>query len=618
MLNRGLTSLSHRGLPLFPVWLTSTTTASHCPLPRRSLLTMKTFASSASSKQNEQPSSLSLSTPVIPHVAVIGGGIAGLSAFSKLKKMEIPATVTVFDMGTRVPGGRACSRILKEDSKELAFDHGAQFIAPRPGSEFEMEVKEWVKAGFAAPWQGRLGYLDPKTLKFTPHSSDSSRSIDRTGTTDGFCGIASRSSRNDNSTGSVYVGVPHQGAIAQHLAAGLKTTTHKSKNSTDITIDSDTVLSGNETTPTPPPPTAPAPSILEGHPTDSKVKLGHKVTGLFYNEVEKLWTVEGVPRSASAATPASFGKFNAVIVADALVMLPDSAGYATGLVQEKERKEDTHEEVEHIVEQIRTIKHHPVFSLLVAFDTDSAKSNPGKKIEKERKGGIDFKIEEMLPFDGASLVSSENESESSDISSGFQWIARNSSKPGRVVENQNNNNDDSRGGGGGTGGDGGLSTWVAITTPKRARELLQSWPLHTPKGTYNPQTHEYRDAVAKELLGEFIGTLEKAAATANDASSNAAAAGSGENESKEREIDLRSRVVYYHAQRWGRGFVENPLKVDYLGSETALFAACGDFCGGGSSAGGGGSPIEAAWLSGQKAADAVASWLASSDNNSKL
>jgi predicted NAD/FAD-dependent oxidoreductase len=570
---------------------------------------MKTFASSASSKQNEQSSSL----PVVPHVAVIGGGIAGLSAASKLKKLKIPTTV--FDMGTRVPGGRACSRILTEDSKELAFDHGAQFIAPQPGSEFDKEVKEWVKAGVAALWQGRFGSLDSKTFKFTPYSNeDSNRIIDHIGgttTTDGFCGIASRTrttttTRTENSMDSVYVGVPHQGAIAQHLTATINSTIHR--DSTSTPVDSTTTgTSDSKNTPARPPPGATIPSILQVHPNDSKIKIGHKVTGLFYNKTEKLWRVEGVPRSASAATPASFGKFNAVVIADALVVLPDSAGYAAGLVQE-DQEEDKNEEVERIVAQIQTITHQPVFSLLVAFATDpDSKSNLKKKEGKERNDGI-VSIDGILPFDGASLISRE----SSDIPSGFQWIARNSSKPGRGIVNQSSDNVDGGGSSDGSSTSGGssLSTWVGITTPCRARELLQSWPLHTTKGTYNPQTHEYRDAVAKELLGEFLETLEKAAAARAQARSPT----DGANENKENTIDLRSRVVYYHAQRWGRGFVENPLEVDYLGSESSLFAACGDFCGGSI---GGRPPLEAAWLSGQRAADAVASWLGS-DSTCKL
>jgi predicted NAD/FAD-dependent oxidoreductase len=538
MLNRGVTFLSHRGL--FPVWLKSSSSASTAFSPK-----MKTFASSSVSKQNE---------PVQPHVAIIGGGIAGLSAASKLKKLKINSTV--FDMGTREPGGRACSRVLVEDSKDLfSFDHGAQFIAPISGGEFEKEVKEWVTEGVAAPWQGRFGNLvkeessgnSTTTLKFIPYTTTTTIARKNgedadAATTLGFCGI---NRTTNNSTKVPYVGIPNQGAIARHLAVGKK---------------------------------------------DAKVKIGHKVTGLFYNKTEKMWTVEGVPRStaAAAATPASFGKFDAVVVADALVVLPDSAGYAIGLVQEEDHnggEGDVHEEVERIVDQIQKIKHQPVFSLLVAFEnTNTIDSSSDFE---------DFE-DEIVPFDGVTMITK------SGTPSSFQWMARNSSKPSRAIVGR---------------GDGGKrgksSTWVAITTPERSYELLKTWPLHSTKGVYNPQTHEYREAVAKELLSEFLETLETAAAGGGD--------GSAGGESKKDKVDLKSRVVYYHAQRWGRGFVENPLQVDYLGSQSVLFAACGDFCGGRARASSSSamvenavSPIESAWGSGQRAAEAVASWLSAS------
>jgi renalase len=499
-------------------------------------------------------------------------------------------------MGTRAPGGRACSRVLTDGAiKELSFDHGVQFLAPRSGSDFEKEVKEWVKAGVVAPWQGRFGSLDSKTSKFTPFTPDSTRinsDSSRTTSTNSFCGLGN--STNSTTSSTVYVGVPSQGAIAQHLASTIKTPTMVKGSSGSDSKEADASLSPPAAAAAAAPAPTPAkPTVFNVHPNDSIVKTGHKVTGLFYNKSQKLWTVEGVPRSASATTPASFGAFNAIIVADALVVLPDSAGYATGLVE----GEDVDIEVQNIVEKIQKVKHQPVFSLLVAFDSDSKE----KKVNADGDGLLDVSIEESsVPFDGATVVSTDGESGSAGS---FQWIARNSSKPGRKTGTPKK--EESTGSG---DGDGVGSTWVAITTPERAYKLLKTWPLHTTKGLYNPQTHEYRDAVAKELLGEFIETIGKAAA--------AAVAGTEkekeeENRDGQSKIDLRSRVVYCHAQRWGRGFVENPLEVDYLGSEAALFAACGDFCGGVASV----SPVEAAWQSGQKAADAVACWLGNSSSN---
>lgn len=57
-------------------------------------------------------------------------------------------------------------------------------------------------------------------------------------------------------------------------------------------------------------------------------------------------------------------------------------------------------------------------------------------------------------------------------------------------------------------GNNGVESWVAVTTPHRAQRLLKDYPLHV-QGKYNPQTQEYRNAVAGELLKNFISVISQ-------------------------------------------------------------------------------------------------------------
>ena len=93
-----------------------------------------------------------MQTTTRPRVAVVGGGLAGLTA-----AREVAAggrAVTVFDKG-RGPGGRLSTR----RAEALTFDHGAQYFRARdPG--FRAEVERWRTAGLVARWNGRIVALD--------------------------------------------------------------------------------------------------------------------------------------------------------------------------------------------------------------------------------------------------------------------------------------------------------------------------------------------------------------------------------------------------------------------------------------------------------------------------
>jgi photolyase PhrII len=95
-----------------------------------------------------------------PRVAVVGAGVAGLSAARTLADHGLE--VTVLDKG-RAPGGRISTR---EAAEGWRMDHGAQYFTARD-PVFRTLVEAWAEVGVVAPWEGRLvregegGALEP-------------------------------------------------------------------------------------------------------------------------------------------------------------------------------------------------------------------------------------------------------------------------------------------------------------------------------------------------------------------------------------------------------------------------------------------------------------------------
>ena len=77
-------------------------------------------------------------------ILIIGAGLAGLSAASKLSKLDVE--VTIVDKGRGV-GGRLAGRRIGDAS----FDHGAQFMTTRD-PRFVAQVQQWLSAVVAEEW----------------------------------------------------------------------------------------------------------------------------------------------------------------------------------------------------------------------------------------------------------------------------------------------------------------------------------------------------------------------------------------------------------------------------------------------------------------------------------
>ncbi|CAI5510485.1 unnamed protein product [Closterium sp. Naga37s-1] len=92
-----------------------------------------------------------------PHVAILGGGMAGLMCALGLAERGIRSTV--FDTGKHGLGGRMATREVEVAGKLRLFDHAAQFFTVTD-SRFQSHVDRWLKEGALRVWdEGRIGTL---------------------------------------------------------------------------------------------------------------------------------------------------------------------------------------------------------------------------------------------------------------------------------------------------------------------------------------------------------------------------------------------------------------------------------------------------------------------------
>ena len=97
-----------------------------------------------------------------PRVAVVGAGISGLTAASRLARGG--CAVTVYETG-RGPGGRTSTRRAGPDGAGWQFDHGAQYFAAKDPA-FRAIVEDWRAEGLVAEWTGVFGTVDATTGTF--------------------------------------------------------------------------------------------------------------------------------------------------------------------------------------------------------------------------------------------------------------------------------------------------------------------------------------------------------------------------------------------------------------------------------------------------------------------
>ncbi|MDJ0868374.1 MAG: NAD(P)-binding protein, partial [Myxococcota bacterium] len=116
--------------------------------------------------------------------AVVGAGLSGLALAHALRARG--EAVALFDKG-RAPGGRVSTRRVED----LAFDHGAQYFTCRD-PRFERLLADWLAAGVAARWEGRVRSLTRGAVA-TPREATER-----------------------------YVGAPGMSAITRHLAHDLE------------------------------------------------------------------------------------------------------------------------------------------------------------------------------------------------------------------------------------------------------------------------------------------------------------------------------------------------------------------------------------------------------------
>lgn len=90
-----------------------------------------------------------------PKVAIIGSGIAGLSAAYHLR--DHPVERHLFDKG-RNPGGRMATRTDRHDPT-LRFEHGLQHIAPSAHPTLKPAIKQWLDDGLLTTPPDKPGRL---------------------------------------------------------------------------------------------------------------------------------------------------------------------------------------------------------------------------------------------------------------------------------------------------------------------------------------------------------------------------------------------------------------------------------------------------------------------------
>ncbi|KAI3434661.1 hypothetical protein D9Q98_002725 [Chlorella vulgaris] len=383
---------------------------------------------------------------------------------------------------------------MESEIGAVSYDHGAQFFTAR-STEFQREVAELQAAGVVAEWTGRHARI---TADGSCQLLAQTRSTSSNGGA-GFCGSLDGL--------PLYVGTPTNSALCQHLGQQL--------------AQQQGVI------------------VEQGVKVQAVERLGGGC-----GTSGSRWRLRGTRQGRGAADAGTdgqedLGAYDTVVLADGMTLLPGSAGHISGI-------EQAATSLAQLAASVAAATPQPCFALMLAW--------------RQPLPGVPF---DSASFDAGSSSSVDGSSGSRGASSGsssaaFQWIACDSSKPGRPQDAQ---------------------CWVALTSPQRTQQLLESYPLVV-DGKFQPQTEQLRAAVAAELLSDFTALMQPFVE------------------------GVLPPPASCHAQRWGRAFVASPLGAEFLFLPSQRLALCGDVTAG--------SSIESAWRSGRAAGDAVAAMLLAS------
>ena len=100
----------------------------------------------------------------VPKVAIVGGGISGLSCARRLQALGIESTV--FDTGKKATGGRCSSRNLQVDGQSYVTDHSSQFFTAT-SDRFKSDLKRLQNDGSVMEWEGRIAQISSPSLQKT-------------------------------------------------------------------------------------------------------------------------------------------------------------------------------------------------------------------------------------------------------------------------------------------------------------------------------------------------------------------------------------------------------------------------------------------------------------------
>lgn len=113
-----------------------------------------------------------------PRVAIVGGGISGLSCARRLQTLGIDATV--FDTGKRATGGRCSSRNLQVDGQTHMVDHSSQFFTATSES-FKRDLESFKRVGSIIEWKGKLAQVSEMKGGMTEINQEKTRFVGKEG-----------------------------------------------------------------------------------------------------------------------------------------------------------------------------------------------------------------------------------------------------------------------------------------------------------------------------------------------------------------------------------------------------------------------------------------------------